>query len=96
MHVIRLLGEICDGIHDLIKNSGICEVIYLDFVSQQAQASLYTWQSTQKLIAGILCAIERVQLPKRDRETILDGVHRMLHGVHRILDGVCIILDGVL
>ena len=69
VRVIRVLGEICDGIHDLCENSGIREVVELEFVSQQAQAGLYTWQSIQKLIAGVVCVIERVQLPKRDRET---------------------------
>ena len=57
VRVIRVLGQICDGIHDLCESSGIREVVDLEFVSQQAQAGLYTWQSTQKLIAGIRSCI---------------------------------------
>ena len=69
VRVIRVLGQICDGIHDLCETSGIREVVDLEFISQQAQAGLYSWQSTEKLLAGILCVIERVQLAKRDSET---------------------------
>ena len=77
VRAIRVLEQICDGIHDLCESSGICEVVDLEFVSQQAQACLYTWQSTQKLLAGIVCeretktkweALQAVDIKKGDYE----------------------------
>ena len=73
-----MLAQICDGIHYLSSDSGILEVVDLSFVKEQADMSLYTWQSTLpgcgtaavlSLISGIVCIFERVQLSKHDRET---------------------------
>ena len=67
--VIRVLEEICNGILDLRADSGIHEVVDLAFVKQQAEAGLYTWARTQKLLAGIVSIIEHIQMLKRDSGT---------------------------
>ena len=69
VRVIRVLEEICDGIHSLRADSGIQEVVDLAFVKQQAEAGLYTWAHTQKLLAGIVSIIKHIQMPMRDGET---------------------------
>ena len=64
-----MLAEICDGIHDLRTDSGIHEVVDPAIVNQQAEAALYTGQSTgtRKLFSAIVGITQRVQLPKRYR-----------------------------
>ena len=44
-------------------------MVDLAFAKQQAKAGLYTWASTQKLLAGIVSIIEHIEMPKRDGET---------------------------
>ena len=69
VRVIRVLEEICDGIHHLRADSGIHEAVDLAFVKQQVEAGLYTWARTQKLLASIVSIIEHIEMPKRDSET---------------------------
>ena len=44
-------------------------MVDLAFVKQQAEAGLYTWARTQKLLAGIVSIIEHIQMLKRDSGT---------------------------
>lgn len=72
VRVIRVLCEIRDGINDLSgsrEGSAIAEVIDPDYIKQQAEAGLYTWDSCQQLISAIVTIVQRVQAPARDTET---------------------------
>ena len=72
VRVIRVLCEIRDGINDLAgsrEKSPLDEVLDLEFIKQQADAGLYTWDNCRRLVAGILAVIQRVQAPRRDDET---------------------------
>ena len=72
VRVLRVLGEIRDGISDLAgsrEQGGIAEVIDLDLIKQQAEAGLYGWRSCVKLLGEVVSIITRVQAPHRDEET---------------------------
>ena len=69
VRVIRVLEDICDGIHHLREDSGIHEAVDLAFVKQQVEAGLYTWAHTQKLLASIVSIIEHIEMPEHDGET---------------------------
>ena len=70
VRVISVLCEIRDGINDLVgSNSLIDEVLDMEFIRQQADAGLYTWDRCRGLVAGVVAVIQRVQEPSRDEET---------------------------
>ena len=72
VRVLRVLGEIRDGINELAgsrESGSISEAVDLDFIKQQAEAGLYGWDSFQSLVATVVAIILRVQAPKRDEET---------------------------
>ena len=72
MRVLRVLGEIRDGIKDLAgsrEEGAMGELGDLDFIKQQAEAGLYGWDSCAKLVSLIVEVVQRVQAPKRDEET---------------------------
>ena len=67
-----MLAKICYGIHYLSADSGMLEMVDLAFDAfRQAAGScvpLHLAKHTD-LLSGIVSMIERVQLPKCDRET---------------------------
>ena len=70
--VLRVLAEIRDGIRELAGSreaGGVGEAVDLDFIRQQAEAGLYTWDSCRRLVAAVVGVIERVQAARRDEET---------------------------
>ena len=72
VRVLRVLGEISDGISDLAGSreaGSIKEIVDLVFIRQQAEAGLYCWSSCLGLVSGIVEVVQRVQAPKRDEET---------------------------
>ena len=72
MRVLRVLGEIRDGINDLVGSreaGAITEVIDLDLIKQQTQVGSYCWGSCCRLVGAVVAVIQRVQSPKRDDET---------------------------
>lgn len=72
VRVLRVLGEIRDGINDLAgsrESGSITEAVDLGFIREQAEAGLYGWGSCMGLIAAIVKVVQKVQAPKRDEET---------------------------
>ena len=72
VRVLRVLGEIRDGINDLAGSreaGNIAEAVDLDYIKKQAEEGLYTWSSCKSLIAAVVSVVQRVQAPKRDEET---------------------------
>ena len=72
VRVLRVLGEIRDGISDLAgcgECSAIAAAIDLAFIRQQAETGAYGWPSCIKLVGEIVSLVLRVQSPKRDEET---------------------------
>jgi hypothetical protein len=70
---MHILEDVYDGLIPLARSSTevalLREVVDLDFIKQQAQAGLYNWESSTKLVATIVHVIERSQAPKRIDET---------------------------
>ena len=72
VRVLRVLAEIRDGINDLTGSreaGALSEAVDLDFVKQQAEAGLYTWDSCLRMVGAVVSVVQRVQAPKRDDET---------------------------
>ena len=72
VRVLRVLSEIRDGIIDLAGNrvnGSIQEVLDLDFIKTQAEAGLFSANSSMALVEAIVVIVQQVQAPKRDLET---------------------------
>jgi hypothetical protein len=72
VRTLRILEEIRNGIIDVAGNKeekNISEIIDIDFIKQQADANLYTWDNCQRLISSIVDVIQKIQSPQRDNET---------------------------
>ena len=67
--VLRVLGEIRDGVANLQGSNELDEVIDLNFIKEQAETGLYDWNSCRGLMDRVITVIKRVQAPKRDEET---------------------------
>ena len=70
--LLRLLGEIRDGITDVAcchRGDDVHQVIDIEFIKGQAEAGLYDWGDCRQLVCAIVSIIQRVQAPKRDKET---------------------------
>lgn len=68
--VLRVLKEIYDGINDLVgTREQINEIIDIDYIKQQVESNLYTWDNCKNLISSIVGVIQRTQAPKRNNET---------------------------
>jgi hypothetical protein len=72
VRVLRALAEIRDGINDMAGSreaGSMAEAVDLDFIKQQAEAGLFTWDSCRRLVGSVVEVVQRVQAPKRDEET---------------------------
>lgn len=69
--VLRVLKEICDGTNELAGINVLSENVDLEFIKQQAEANLYTWDNCKNLISSIVESIQNTQMPKRNEETKL-------------------------
>jgi hypothetical protein len=72
VRVLRVLGEIRDGIKDLTgarEEGCIADVLDLDFIKDQVDKGLYDFCSATKLVEQVVLIIRRAQAPKRDGET---------------------------
>jgi hypothetical protein len=70
--VLRVLGEIRDGIKDMAgsrESIAICEAVDISFIEQQLESGVFGWDCCQRLIGSIVGIIQKVQLPSRDAET---------------------------
>lgn len=69
--VLHILKEIHNGIDDLTINNktiNISKIIDLDFIREQFEARMYTWDNCMQLISSIVKVIERVQVTRCDKE----------------------------
>ena len=72
VRVLRVLGEIRDGLADLAgahEAAALNEAIDLDYLRQRAEEGAMTPDACRALLLAILAIIQRVQSPKRDAET---------------------------
>ncbi len=70
VRVIRVLGEIRDGIVDLAgEGESIDEVVDVDFIRTRAEAGNYGFSDAARLFGDVVRIILRVQAPTRDAET---------------------------
>ena len=72
VRVLRVLGEIRDGISDVAgsREAGrIAEAVDLDLIRQQAEAGAYGWDSCSRLMGSVVGVVQAVQAPRRDEET---------------------------
>ena len=72
VRVLRVLGEIQDGISDVAgsREAGrIAEAVDLDLIRQQAEVGVYGWDSCSRQMGSVVGVIQAVQAPKRDEET---------------------------
>lgn len=73
VRVLRVLREVRDGITEVGNGAAavarISEIIDIDFISRQAEAGAYDWDSCRNLVAGIVQVLQWVQAPARDADT---------------------------
>jgi hypothetical protein len=70
--MIRVLGEIRDGIADLAGTTTairIAEIIDIDFINRQVEAGAYDWSSCVRLSEAIIRVVRQIQEPRRDAKT---------------------------
>ena len=72
VRVMRVLGEVRDGIVDLSgdrEKGNITEIIDTDFILARAEGGNYEFCDVAALITSVVGVIQRVQAPMRDGET---------------------------